>query len=279
MLTLPTLGEMGLTRDDVTAQSFGFTKQELYEGALECVRRRVSDLIDAELAEAINTYEMIFGDFAWDQDFAEIMREAFPALPGGALNENIFGQKITDPAHRATVAYDLAAGMLGDYRAPPSDEGKFLAACGVTAQEWEGAEAPVLTPEPSFAPAAHLVGEAPPAPLPPPPPILPAPPAAVVPAAAPAALPPPPPPPAPTGAAVEGSGEALASVLKQFAAVIALDKASFAKGLAVSEGTVNNYLTGRNSPKKFTPEQRAFMIAEVDGRIAMLRQIATALEG
>lgn len=236
MLILPTIAELHITKDQVIAQSFGSAKLELYEGAVECIRQHLRDFVVGALVEFIDDYEVIYGDFEWNDETAISVATALPAVSTSMLEDNVVGQPIGDETHRATVAYTVAGELVHRYRPERGGEGRFLAQFGIVAADWEGGSAP------------PIAGESLPAPIVPKPTVA----AGVAP----------------------GSGEVLGAVMKSLADICAIDKPGFAKGMDISEGSVNNYLSGRNAPKKFTPEQRAFLLATIDYKASRLAELA-----
>lgn len=195
------------------------------------------------------------------------------AAPDGALRtkEERYQQLLA-------LFYPAAKQVLAKLEPLPMNRGKFLARYGIVKSHID-AITPPKGAKPAPVPAA-----------PPPPPA--APPAA--PAAAfslddmlglGASAPPAPaetvttnaPPLAPGDGSPPTTPE-LREALMAFRAGTDVDDAGYAKRLGISRSTFHNYISGKTEKPKLTLEQARVMVADIDMRVAKLREAATVIE-
>lgn len=170
--------------------------------------------------------------------------------------------------------YPAAKQVLDKLQPMPMNRGKFLARYGIVKQHIDA-----ITPAKGSTPAATA------APPPPPP---------AAPAAAfslddmlglGASAPPAPaetvttnaPPLAPGDGSPPTTPE-LREALMAFRAGTDVDDAGYAKRLGISRSTFHNYISGKTEKPKLTLEQARVMVADIDMRVAKLREAATVIE-
>lgn len=194
---------------------------------------------------------------------------AIMAEPGGGL-------RTSEERYQQLLAlfYPAAKQVLAKLEPLPMNRGKFLARYGIVKQHIDA-----ITPAKGSTPATTA------APPPPPP---------AAPAAAfslddmlglGASAPPAPaetvttnaPPLAPGDGSPPTTPE-LREALMAFRAGTDVDDAGYAKRLGISRSTFHNYISGKTEKPKLTLEQARVMVADIDMRVAKLREAATVIE-
>lgn len=84
--------------------------------------------------------------------------------------------------------------------------------------------------------------------------------------------------PIPPGDAAPPTQAQLREALMAFRAGTDVDDAGYAKRLGISRSTFHNYISGKTEKPKLTLEQARVMVADIDMRVAKLREAASMIE-
>ena len=285
-IALPDIHTLGITRDGVLREATlgpagGDRKLHLADAAQRIMARTLSRIVQDEIATRYETHEAIYGECpvagigpaqwdgeaqAWVAALRDELARAFTDWTGrgGSMADAMQAAEVWREDDRIMRAQWIAGTLAQEARI--DGDGKFLAACGVTAADYA---ASVETPE---------AAPAPPAPPPPPP----APRAPAIPPTSAYAAPPPPPRPAPEHAAPPLPGATvgqptpadLAAAFKLLAEGLDYEGAALAVVAGASASGLRNWMSKGGTPRKFSAHQGAALRVEIDRRMDALRRAA-----
>ncbi len=207
------------------------------------------------------------------------------AAPDGAL-------RTSDERYQQLLAlfYPAAQQVLAKLDPLPPNRGKFLARYGVVKQHIDAITPPKGSTPPALA-ATHTAPPPPSTPQPAPAFSLDDMPGLGGGGATATTLPPPghvftesstatvlPIAPIPPGDAAPPTQAQLREALMAFRAGTDVDDAGYAKRLGISRSTFHNYISGKTEKPKLTLEQARVIVADIDMRVAKLREAASMIE-